>query len=441
MSAFARSTVQLLAAVVLMLAADTHSPALAQMGAVGDLALGVALDKLADQLDQAVLDARNSGLAVEIEAGREASIAIADAKNAYAESLLLTVKTLDPSIKGTIDQLQQLVNSISEKSIQSVDAATARAQQIVNSLPLRSGEPQVSAMLPRFVVPSGRSYPVKIRVQGNFVDAARTGYAPYLEINGKRYTSQETTTQALTFLVPASDLFPVLGTSDATKFRSTFATLIVPWRELKFFGLRSIDHADTFKMIIGALPTSPGKIILIHKEITSKVEEKLFASTAYHQCSSRECGNNDDRDHTYAAKPETGWHVVRGSSAPILISKGGEFSGPSFVSDDGDQVVYKVTTIHRGAFGSSGFVNFQISFKESRISSETIEISEEVLINWGDSKSYNYPPGTWKLLFDSFDGHHNEFTGADDSNRLIKLSSQQGAIIVGTREPALLQWP
>ena len=52
-------------------------PASAQ---VGEITVGIALNKLIDQLNQAIFNARNAGLSVEIEAGREVNIAIANAQ-------------------------------------------------------------------------------------------------------------------------------------------------------------------------------------------------------------------------------------------------------------------------------------------------------------------------------------------------------------------------
>jgi hypothetical protein len=62
-------------------------------------------------------------------------------------------------------------------------------------------------------------------------------------------------------------------------------------------------------------------------------------------------------------------------------------------------------------------------------------------LNWGDSKSFNYPAGTWKLVFDAFDGTHSEFSGADLSNPFLKIRNQSGSMIVSTADPRTLVWP
>jgi hypothetical protein len=106
-----------------------------------------------------------------------------------------------------------------------------------------------------------------LHVKGNFVDAARVGYTPNLVVNGKQYPAQGSTTPELIFPVPVADLFPVAIVTDATKFQSATLALTVPWREPRILGLWHTDHTDTFKVIVGALPASPGKLTLVHTVI------------------------------------------------------------------------------------------------------------------------------------------------------------------------------
>ena len=54
--------------------------------------IGVTLNRMMDQLQQAIESAKNAGLNLEIGAGREISIAIANAQNAYDKSLSLTMR-------------------------------------------------------------------------------------------------------------------------------------------------------------------------------------------------------------------------------------------------------------------------------------------------------------------------------------------------------------
>jgi len=424
---------------IFALAVSTAGPLPAHAQGFGDLALGVALDKLGDEVNQAVLNAGNVGQATEIEAGREASIAIAEAKNAYADSLDKTVKTLDPEVRQSIDQIKSLADGVANNTITSVADAESRLQQITNSLPFANNEPQVTSVTPRFVVPARNSYPVRISFKGNFINAAQNGLTPSLTINHKTYTGA-VTTQEVVFLVPVSEIFPVNPGADTSKFRATTVSLDVPWLKSEWLGLWHEKKDDKFSVFVGALPPSPGSLILSHTVTGSNHVVRTFTSQNFHICSTGECGNNDDIDHHVTVRPDTGWHVVRGSSRAGVGSAQGDHSGPNFVADDGDQVTYTATTIHH-RFGSSGSIDFSISFQEYQDQPTTTTVSEPVALLWGDSKLINYPAGSWKLAVTTFDGNHLEFAGVDSSQKFVNVGSSGGTDSITTANPATLVWP
>lgn len=423
-------------------------PALAFMCAVNlysspldGLLLTAAFDKLTDQLNQAISDARNAGNSVAIEAGRQANIAIENAKNTYLESLNKTVDTLDPKIKGIIDQLQTVVNEVSSAVPATVNDAAKQAQQIVNSLPFREHEPQLTKVLPSFVVPAKKSYPARVEFNGNFEFAAKSGFTPTLMCQNKSFSPSENTTQKLVFLVNVDDLFTNAAASSPDKYNYTTAKLQVPWQTTSWFFFHT-DHHDQYNLIVGALPKSPGSLKLTHTVAGTKTETKGVTSPNFHIASTKEAGNNDQKDVpcTFAADP--GWHVVRSPNHDYIGigSQQGELNGPNFQSDSGDQVTYTMTTIHK-TIGPSGSIDFSIHFTESRDVPVQTSSDETIDLVWGDSHSFQYPAGTWKLVFDAFDGSHAEFTGADLGNKFIKLRDQQGSMNVSTTDPQALVWP
>jgi hypothetical protein len=406
---------------------------------VGAATLGALLNKLADEVDQIVMDARNSANSVGMEMGREADLAIANARNAYSDALNETIDKLDPKIKDTTDKMQSLIDDIKSGAISTVDLATSRAQQIVNSLPFRNNEPQVTASTPRFVVPSEK-VPIVLRFQGNFPNSSMNGFEPYLVFSGKKYTSQNTT-QQLSFEIPAGTVFHLGSADNAGKLQSAQVTLVVPWQQSKAWGLIHVRQEDHFNLIIGALPTSPGNISIIHTTTNSSPVTQDFQSGPFHQASTKEAGNNDDKGHPYSITPDGGWHVVRNTSVFKVFSAQGDWS-QSFVSDDGDRVQYNVTTIHHGfSGGSSGSVDFRILFKETTTQVTNNSVTETMDLEWGDSKTFNYPAGTWKIIFTSFDGKHFEITGSGVPNPFLDVKNQEGSMVVSTKDPATLVWP
>jgi hypothetical protein len=420
---------------IALLVCNLTSPLDAQDAAT----LGVLLNKLADQADQMIVDARNSGNSVAMGIGREAALAIANAQAAYSNALDETIAKLDPKIKDTTDKIQSLLNDITSGAVNTVDLATTRAQQIINTLPWRNNEPQVTAITPQFAVPS-EQLPIIVRFQGNFPNSSMSGFEPYLLVSGKKIASQNTT-QQLSFVIPAGSLFHTNSADNAGRLQFEQVTLGVPWQDSRWGGLRHVRMEDHFNLIIGALPISPGAITIIHTVTNSIPVTKVFESGPHHQCSTKECGNNDDKDHPYLETPDAAWHVVRNTSSFKVFSAQGDWSH-TFVSDDADRVQYNVTTIHHGLTGgSSGSVDFRIYFNETTTQTTTSLVPETMSLEWGDSKTFNYPAGTWKIVFISFDGKHYEFTESSKTNPFLDITNGEGSMIVSTKNPATLVWP
>lgn len=398
-----------------------------------------------DQLQQAINAAKNAGLGLEIEAGRQANIAIANAQNALDESLQKFIRDLDISVRNWLEQVQSLVNDVVNQVQQTVEQITTRTQQIINSLPFRTHEPQLTAIFPRFVAPARQPYSVELHFEGNFEYASHAGFEPTLMVAGKQYATSGNDTQNLRFLVPVTELFPVSANVmtdllDGSQYSFTQVTLTVPWEDNGFLGtgLFSTRHEDHYQVLIGGLPASPGKLTLIYNSSHKEPYTRPFEQAGFHQASTREAGNNDDINHPWSVTPEQDFHVVRNTSYFHFTAQG-DWSY-SFGGDDGDHVVYYVTTIHH-SIGSSGSVDFAIGFTEVGTKDVPDTTSQPVYLSWGDSKSIDYPVGSWKLIFDAFDGSHSEFKGVDNQNPFIKIRNEGGGTIIATADPKTLVWP
>lgn len=401
--------------------------------AVAGVAFGVLLNRLTDQLQQVIEAARNAGLSLEIEAGRQANLAIENAKNAYAASLDLTMDRVDASAKKTLDQLSSMVNDISNNAFGNLDQITLRAQQIVNSLPFRKHQPQLTAVKPRFVVPAAQPYPVVVNIGGNFEFASRAGFTPSLEVRGQTFIASENTTQSLKFVIPVTAVFPQGSSGDTKKFSYAVATLKAPWQEGTVFKRR---REDQYKILIGALPESPGKVVLRCTTTHKETRFQSFESPEFYQSSGSDGANDDHKDVPYDVVPRTGWHVVRNSVA-FNTKPGTEGDwGRTFVSDAGDHVTYRVTTIHHG-LGTSGRVRFTISFRESQEYDVPDVREEEVALKWGDSMDRSCV-GTARIIFDGFDGSHAEFPGPDLNNPFLKI---RAPLTIATADAKSLVWP
>lgn len=409
---------------------------------IGSATLAFTLNHLMDQVQQAIEAARNAGLTIELEAGREAAIAIQNAQNAYASDLNLTMDRVDNTTRRTVDQLNTLVTDVSRNAFSNLNDVAGRVQQIVNSLPFRDHQPQLTRVSPRFVVPAINTYPAVIHLNGNFEAASEPGYAPKLQIGDKAYDTSYSSTQELQFAVPVSELFS--GALDS-KFNFTTVTATVPWKacSVKFIWCWSTKkEMNTYKLFLGALPASPGKLTLQWQSTHSQRNTKQIHTNEIYQTSASDGANHDHKDVPYQLRPEPGWHILQGSSR--LDESPGSTEGDrseTFISDAGDVVEYHVTTIHHG-IGTAGRVHFTIYATEYQDVSVADPINTtDYSLKWGDSKAINQNGGTWTMLFDAFDGSHSEFTGADQNNRFVQIRNSGGSYTVGTADPATLLWP
>lgn len=414
-------------------------PAQAQ-DVLGGLTLGAFLNKALDQVDQEIRDAQNAGNAVEIEAGRETALAIQNAQNAYADSLDKTAKDLNQSVLTTVGQLQDLTNAVSKDTSLTVKDATTRVQTIANSLPFAGKEPQVTSVRPPYVVPKDDAplNDLEIIFEGNFPNSSLAGYAAYLKVGGRTFKG-ENQTGRLRFLVPQGALFADTA-NRASGLQLAHVSLVTPWQQDKFFGLIKARREDHFDVLIGSLPATPGTISVIHTVTGSVPVVKDFCGGPFHQASTKEASNNDDKDHHWLVTPESGWHVVRNTSHAKMRSIQGDVGLPSLISDDGDRVVYTATTIHHG-FGSAGSMDFSICFKETQDQATIHADTQLVPLKWGDSKVFDYAAGSWKVSFIDFTGKSTEFSGPDNKDPFITISEPGGKLSIKASDPDSLNWP
>jgi hypothetical protein len=415
-------------------------------GLAAGATVGIGLNLLMDKISTLIEQAKNAGLTLEMEAGRQVYLGLQSAQNAYRESLNLTLDRADQSVRTALSQFNSMVNDVQSNTFGNLDVLTRRVQTSVNSLPFRPHQPQVASIRPNFVAPlGGANGVVSLRYAGNFEFASRREFRPKLMVgNSTQAVLSSNTTQDLSFSVPAAVL-RARNSATANKVAFVPAVLEVPWTETRLGGIRRIRRTDTYKTLIGVLPQSPGDIRIVHYVPRQITDEQVFTSPEYTQCSLDECANMDRIDVPYSVSPDAGWTVVRNTSTLSARWREGDHSW-SFVSDDGKAVRYNVTTVHK-QIGTSGKVIFTISFRESKTRTETdstIEVINDRTttgLRWGDQITRPYVTGSYKILFTAFDGSHTEFTGVDDTNKFLKVRDRNGRLVLATANPTTLVFP
>lgn len=413
--------------------------------AAGAVTVGVALNQLMNQVQAAIEGARNAGLSIEMQAGTEAALAIQNEQNVYKESLNLTIDKADLSVAKSINQLKGMVDDVTNRTFQNLDVLTLRAQTIVNSLPFRKHQPQVNQTTPCSIVPTNKDTPLKIDFIGNFEFASNPAFSPKLILNGKSYNMSSNTTENLTFIVPSTDLFPIIikhinmgflhnvPIPFVTPIKSVSyvtGSLEIPWQSTSFLGLINKREVDNYKIILATLPSVPGSIsLVVTSQSTTRIPKRRTTDPPFYQSSAVDGQNNDHPNVPYQVVAESGWHIVPGTSHFNTGNPNTGVWSQSLVTDAGDRIVYNVTTIHK-QLGTSGQIQFSFSFDEYQDITVNNTTTTELNLGWGDSQVINYPLGSWKIIYKSYDGTSEEFAGVSSSNPHIKLVDQGGTMAI-----------
>ncbi len=80
------------------------------------LTLALFFSGLNSTVQQAIVDARNAGDALAIQAGRQVSLALAQAQAVYGDALEKTMDKLDATAKNNLDRLKTMVDQYSSKT-------------------------------------------------------------------------------------------------------------------------------------------------------------------------------------------------------------------------------------------------------------------------------------------------------------------------------------
>lgn len=386
--------------------------------------LGSFMDRVDDTIQKAVDEAKNAAIAVELEAGRQISLAIQNAENAYKEVLDYTVDKVNEAIQADLRKLEDMVKQFQDRNAELMSDLADRATLLSMQLPFHDRHPQLWKLHPSYISTKVNDFVLSFK--GKFEDAADKSLVPELSFPSKSgpikalmirpKTEQhvkpiglsgdnayqppltKSTTLQLDFIVDLSKLFPKDLTSN---YPHCVGTLQVPWVYNSFLYWASGGYLgwDTsiYKVCIGALPINPGDITIQYSGSTPEVQP---VSRNF------ETHSNVDRHgtwHDVQSKPDAGWHVVRGTTN-LVFDKAFDQYDRQFRSDDGDLVWWKVWNHHHG------WTKGRVLFNQTRDVAVTKE-ETKTAPEWGSNIVVAPPAGLTisKVIFKAFDGTSNEF--------------------------------
>jgi len=241
---------------------------------IGSLLVGKMLDGLADQVQETVNSAGVEASGLITQTGSQVQQVIDQARVAFESSLGVAVDKVDQATHERLQEIDVMVKDFAADAFLKATAIQSQAQQLVLTLPIANGQPQVRAWTPHFV--TGRET-VSVVVDGIFTQAQQSGSEPRLQIGGTTVApnSGANTTQQLIFIVPAT-VFPAARPDAVTPVS---AALTVPFRS----PILRQDKTAAYRLLLGLLPPSPGQIRVTRMVHERRLEQQPLTSKMYHQ--------------------------------------------------------------------------------------------------------------------------------------------------------------
>jgi hypothetical protein len=408
---------------------------------LGGLALGVGLDKLGNSIKDAVSSAIGGGQILEVQGGGQVSLAIQQAKIAYADDLNLTYDKLSAAEQQAITNIFSNAMVFENKTYKDIKDVEKSAQVAIDALPLSKTFPLMSRLVPTYAEQTGAKT-ISVQVEGNFVDVVKRGFDATLTVNAHQIVNTNKTNSLLVFDIPTA----ILNHADNHVSPNTL-TLSIPYVKPGALGFLNIDwfstkDAATFLLPLMTLPKTFGTIAVTSQVTKPGTVTKPISSPEQQQESVDDdikCGgeHGDLAVHTWPVDP--GWQIIPASThAQVTWSQGKQ-------GQDGDwwiqsncssatALCFCVSTEHHRT-GTSGKVHFKMVATEQQQTNVTQSRTDVIPIGWGDSKVYQLPDGgtVWTGSYTRFDNKVIQFAGTY-SDAFLTVT-QTGSVISFRSQP------
>ena len=381
------------------------------------MALKVVFDQIEASLNALINNARNAGLELELVLGAQIAAELALARQQFKTELDYQRQQWSAEAARLVDNLTQSVAQLTNHALAQAQDLINQAQLIALSLPFADDTPHIRAFSPiiSFRPPPGVEDLV-YSVAGVFPDFGRDPkYTPTLtldtkDVNGNALppiAASAGTALSAVFHVPSQSLiFP------NNALRTIRAHVNVRYRK-RCALLLHCDSQASFPQLIGLLPQSPGNLHLAFSVTTEVYVSKLTTSYVLHQ----DAAGGDDLDHRQTITPTPGYEVLPNSVQIRVLVSDGDW-GLNGNCSTTTAACWRIKTVqHHCAWfvcpqGHDGSVNFQLTFYERKLTTETQSGQKDLPIEWNQTSLYTFPTNgamTWTGTYTDFNNHPVQF--------------------------------
>lgn len=384
---------------------DTFSP-----GTLGHF-LQEKQASIASLSTNAMRDQREVGLAALLQTAR----LVVRTRFALRDQLGSKLESLDAPAKAAVSNIDATLQVLGQANTAAVREAGDRAQAAADQLAVPTQFPQVRSYGPHFLFSSLPFQTITIR--GDFPRQYPAGVVPELRIEDRTYKAFAYDSQGLSFSLPSD----ALGAAHSQTILWKKADLTVPWDQPRFDTFARAGY-DNF-VVIGLLPHSAGRVTIDHRVTASRTEEATRASDAFSL--SPGLGETEQTACLSLGVKEIaeGWRVKPGSGALIPVTpaaSAGDWQDLGRQSENERSVCWKVSLPPSAAnrpYAWKVSALIRRETLEARMASETFDLA------WGGNRSFPYPPGTWKVRYEKYDGTQTEASSADRVSPLFRVET------------------
>ena len=395
------------------------------------MTVGFCLDRLDETIQKAIREARDAANSVLAEAARQAANTIAAAREAYKDSLNLSVEAFSKERGKVLADIDTQVSSLVTATDKQLKNATTTLESISLRLPLSKEFPLLVDTLPHFIIPTADAGPllVRFRVSIPRFDESRS---PTLVVNKTAAELDSQGNLALSFLVQRDSLQdPNPGPYGVGVVSSK---LSIPWREGWFRRKRTSAYGIGLKV----LPQSPGVIQMEYGDHTPLAQYQghytdpiAVAAKGIIPAGATKCVETSESDRA------KGWRYVSDSAR---LAGPDKQSGHNFAFVRNEQqskfdrecfdyividtsVEFRIQWSERRESGSRcKWEDTGCSCRSERSGEQTEPCPVEKLsLGWNETRTFPFPSGTWKVTFWPFGGGVHEFRNTDTSNPFLHV--------------------
>ena len=411
------------------------------------------VNSLADRLDSSIERGATNIDRVRIQAGGEVWAAVNNFKIAYADMLDKTLNQVDDKVKDNLARLRSAVDAI-ERNAASDAAEIARlATQGLLIVPFSNKQSQVTRWSPAYEVSETRLAAlgnmaasiaavresladlvasaddgeatrsplasaqaddlITLTLQGVFPASMDPGFKPTIRLagGGQPIEPVHVTTQDIIFQLPRS----VISAAGGRKFAKI--PVSIPYKRSRLiFGSKRVEAEFTIGII--GLPASPGRIVVRNSTPITVPDRRHVVTVQYNQQSDR-----DDHDLNHCGPVEDPWIIVANTVRFVVDRAEGSTHTEAPVRVNNPSVCWHVRTEHH-AIGTSDKLWWHFEYDVTSSHTDTNTTAAEVVLRWGDSRTFDVTPNNWRVVFDSFDGSHTELAAPEHGNRYLDIDLQ-----------------